>query len=483
MKKGRVLTGILSVLIICSIGMTFRLWFAEKLWPEGYNFFSVWNSFPLFQKEEFSAPRHEELFMPDRIVVNCVGSRRSIYTESNQEFAEIYEIAKQCLTKWLQGEYKEINQIEEKEYYDTLKTRSLLLQYPVEMPVRVLGQLVEIGESSLFGSVSSVTELVLVPGEEQVEVLLQDQADGAVYRFLAGDDGGNLRRTINQYATGNANRTLSAYELGFYRQPEGVDLVPKLILNPFVMLDTSNESQKSEVLEAEIPFGDLDDLEQVEELLRLFGYNPNTIRRYTELSDARVFVSDRSTLRLYPDGLLEYNATESRYGIALEGPDGEGGDAKSFLDSVDRTADWITRLWKTAGLEDMPKMRVTSDISEQHYESFSFSIDYQVNGRPVAVNYEGSELVDPLNHAAELEIQNNRIISMRILLRNYRDTGERVTNMPLVAALDAFSAGTDESYEADDVSLYFIDNGTDPYIRACWSVVLSDGAAVAISED
>ena len=481
MKKGRVLTGILSVLIICSIVMTFRLWFAEKLWPEGYNFFSMWNSF--LGKEEFSAPRHEELFLPDRIVVNCVGSRRSIYTESNQEFSVIYETAKKCLTKWLQGEQKELKKIEEKEYYDTLKARSLLLQYPVEMPVRVLGQLLGVGESSLFGSVSSVTELVLVPGEEQIEVLLQDKGDGSIYRFPVGDDSGELRKTINQYATGNANRTLSAYELGFYRQPEGVDLVPKLILNPFVMLDTSNENQQSEVLEAEVPFGDLDDLGQTEELLRLFDYNPNTIRRYTELSDARVFVSDRSTLRLYPDGLLEYIATDSRYGIALKGPDGEGGSAKSFLDSVDRTADWITRLWQAAGLENMPKMRVTSDISEQHYESFSFTIDYQVNGRPVAVNYEGSELVDALHHAAELEIQNNRIISMRILLRNYRDTGERMTNMPLVAALDAFSAATEDSYEADDVSLYFMDKGRDPKVRACWSVVLSDGEAVAISEE
>lgn len=483
MKKGKVLTGILSILIIGSVVMTFRLWFAEKLWPEGYNFFSVWNSFSLFGKEEFSAPRHEELFMPDRIVVNCVGSRRSIYTESNQEFAVIYETAKKSLTRWLQGEQKELEKIEEKEYYDTLKTRSLLLQYPVEMPVRVLGQLVEIGESHVFGTVSSVTELVLVPQEDQVEVLLQDKADGSVYRFRAGDDEGELRRTINQYATGNANRTLSAYELGFYRQPEGAELVPKLILNPFVMLDTSNESQKSEVLEAEIPFRDSDDMEQIEDLLRLFDYNPNIIRRYTELSDARVFVSDRSTLRLYPDGLLEYNATESRYGISLKDIDGEAGGAQSFLESVDRTADWITRLWQTAGLEDMPKMRVTSDISEQHYESFSFSIDYQVNGRPVAVNYEGNELVDPLNHGAVLEIQNNRIISMRILLRNYRDTGERVTNMPLVSALDAFSAGTEESYEADDVSLYFIDNGRSDRVRACWSVVLSDGAAVAISEE
>ena len=483
MKKGRILTGILSVLIICSVGMTFRLWFAEKLWPDGYHFFSVWKELPLFAAKETSAPRHEELFMPDRIVVNCVGSRRSIYTDSSAEYHAIYEAAKESLTRWLRSEEREPEKIEEKEYYDTLKGRSLLLQFPVEMPVRVLGQLVGVGESPVFGRMSSVTELVLVPGEERVELLGQDRGDGTVYRFSLGADDGALRKLINQYATGNANRMLSAYELGFYRQPEGSELVPRLILSPFVMLDTSNESQQSEALRGELPSLDLDNMEQVEDVLRLFGYNPNTIRRYTELSDARVFVSDRSTLRLYPDGLLEYNATESRYGLPLEGENGEGGSAKSFLDSVDRTADWITRLFHTVGLEEIPKMRVASDISDQHYESFSFAVDYQVNGRPVAINYSGSELVDPLHHAAVLEIQNNRIVSMRVLLRNYQETGEQITNMPLVKELDLFSAGTTEAYEADDVSLYFIDDGVNLLVRAGWSVVLSDGEAVVISEE
>ncbi len=469
-------------MVLCSVVMTFRLWFAEKLWPEGYNFFSVWNSLSPFEKQEFSAPRHEELFMPDRVVVNCVGSRRSIYTESNQEFTTVYEIAKKNLTRWLKEGQAEPEKIAEKLYYDTLKTRSLLLQYPVEMPVRVLGQLMEIGESAVYHTVSSVTELVLVPKESDVELLLMDKKDGTVYRYLLGTDGGELLEAINRYGTGNSNMMLSAYELGFYRQPEDLELVPKLILNPFVMLDTSNQSQKTEVLEAKVPFGNPDDMEQVEELLRLFGYNPNTIQRYTEASDARVFVSDRSTLRLYPDGLLEYNATEARYGISLRDMEGAG-DAQTFLESVDRTADWIFKLFQTTGLEEMPKMRVTSDISEQHYENFSFTMDYQVNGRPVAVNYEGSELVNPLHHGAMLEIQDDRITSMRILLRDYRITEEQITNMPLVSALDAFSVATEESYEAEDVSLYFIDNGREEWVQACWSVVLSDGEAVAISEE
>ncbi len=420
--------------------------------------------------------------MPDRVVVNCVGSRRSIYTESNHEFTAIYETAKKNLTRWLKEGQTEPEKIEETDYYDTLKTRSLLLQYPVEMPVRVLGQLVEVSESEVYQTVSSVTELVLVPKENDTELLLMDKKDGAIYRYLLGTDGGELWETINRYGTGNANVMLSAYELGFYRQPEDSELVPKLILNPFVMLDTSHQSQKTEVLEAKVPFANSEDEPWVEELLRLFGYNPNTIQRYTETSDARVFVSDRSTLRLYPDGLLEYNATESRYGISLRDREEEE-NAQSFLESVDLTADWVFQLFQIAGMEKMPTMRVTSDISEQHYDNFSFTMDYQVNGRPVAVNYEGSELVNPLHHGAMLEIQDSRITSMRILLRDYQITEEEITNMPLVSALDAFSVGTEESYEAEDVSLYFIDNGKESRVRACWSVVLSNGEAVAISEE
>ena len=472
----------LTALVVGSVILTFRLWFAEKLWPEGYNFFSVWSSVQPFEKKEYSAPRHEELFMPDRVVVNCVGSRRSIYTESNQEFSSIYEIAKKNVARWLKMEQTEPVKMEEEQYYQTLKTRSLLLQYPVELPLRILGQLLQIGESENYETISSVTELVLVPKEGDVELLLMDRKTNEVYCYHLGTDGGELMEAINRYGTGNANTMLSAFELGFYRQPEDSELVPKLILNPFVMLDTSNQSQSTEILEANVPVGNPDDMEQIDDLLRLFGYNPNTIRRYTEASDARVFVSDRSTLRLYPDGLLEYNATEARYGISLRDMGGSG-DAQGFLESVDRTADWLFQLFRTLGMEEMPKMRVTSDISEQHYQNFSFSMDYQVNGRLVAMNYEGTELVDSLYHGAVLEIQDNRIISMRILLRNYTVMEETMDNMPLLSALDAFSAKTEESYEAEDVSLCFIDTGKENRVKACWSVVLSDGEAVAISEE
>ncbi len=480
MKK--MMTLFLTALVVSSVVLTFRLWFAEKLWPEGYNFFSVWSSVQPFEKKEYSAPRHEELFMPDRMVVNCVGSRRSIYTESNQEFSSVYEIAKKNISRWLKAGQAEFEKIEEEQYYQTLKTRSLLLQYPVEMPVRILGQLMEIGASENYETVSSVTELVLVPKEGDVQLLLMDQKKKEAYCYHLGTDGGELMEAINRYGTGNANTMLSAFELGFYRQPEDSELMPKLILNPFVMLDTSNQSQTTEVLEANIPIGNPDDMEQIDDLLRLFGYNPNTIRRYTEATDARVFVSDRSTLRLYPDGLLEYNATEARYGIPLLDMDGTG-DAQGYLESIDRTADWLFQLFRTLGMEEMPKMRVTSDILEQHYKDFSFSMDYQVNGRTVAINYEGTELVNSLHHGAVLEIQDNRIISMRVLLRDYAVTEETMNNMPLLSALDVFSAKTEESYEAEDVSLCFIDTGRETNVKACWSIVLSNGEAVAISEE
>lgn len=479
----KISTWVLSALIFCSIVMTFRLWFAEKLWPNGYNFFSVANVFPVFGKQEVVAPRHEELFMPEQIVVNCVGSRRSIYTESNQEFLEVYEIAKEDLNRWFREEHPESEKIEEKAYCDALKTRSLLVKYPVEMPVHILGQLLEIGDSVVADTVSTVTELVLVAKEDSVELLLMDRKDGTAYRYRLGSDGGELWDAVQRYGTGNANKILSAYELGFYRQPEDSEWKPKLILDPFVMLDTSNETQKTEVLEANVPFTELEYDGQMEELLRLFHYNPNTVRRYTEASDTLVFVSDRSTLRLYPDGLLEYNATEAKYGIPLFDGEGTNGDAQSFLDSVDQTADWLAGLFQTLGLKDFPKMRITSDISDQDYESFSVTMDYQVNGRLVAVNYAGNELVNPLLHGAVLEIQNHRITAIRILLRDYKMTEEREDNMSLLSALDAFSNRTDAMYEAENVALYFMDNGKDRLVKACWRVVLSNGETVAISEE
>ena len=40
MKKGTLKNIILVLLVASSVVLTFKIWFSEKLWPDGYNFFS-----------------------------------------------------------------------------------------------------------------------------------------------------------------------------------------------------------------------------------------------------------------------------------------------------------------------------------------------------------------------------------------------------------------------------------------------------------
>ena len=92
MKIERMKTILLVVLVISSIVLTINKWFNEKLWPEGYNFFSdVKNFFFSSDKEqkEYLFDPVEEVLKPSEIITNN-SQNHVLYTKSSENYQSFY---------------------------------------------------------------------------------------------------------------------------------------------------------------------------------------------------------------------------------------------------------------------------------------------------------------------------------------------------------------------------------------------------------
>ena len=163
MKRDRISSVILICLVISSIALTVKIWFSEELWPEGYNFFvtpeKVLSSLPFVDKKtdksDAVAPLHETMLMPEKIVAVQSVAQRKIYSGSDDAFVTLNNFAKSLLTSLFSSEPAK-TAVSAEELCNTIKSSSLYVEYPVSMPVRVLGHLCEINESSVYSDIYSI---------------------------------------------------------------------------------------------------------------------------------------------------------------------------------------------------------------------------------------------------------------------------------------------------------------------------------------
>lgn len=497
MKKGRIANVLLIGLILSSVYLTARTWFVEELWPEGYNFFVSWENvtqrLPSFLSDHVDrdhAPRHDDMFLPYRIVVNRTPSSRSMFGASDREFADLHALEKEVLNALFSADNPAYLILErETDFYDAVKSKSILFQYPVSMPTSILGQLYEYENSAVYNHVTQCQEILLVPGDSitnEIAVIMHDRKSNTIYKYFVPLPKTQVEEAIELYSTGNAPHMLSAYELGFSKHTEPSEFTSRVTLDPFVFMDTTNTEGTSVALRGFNPFLperlESMDSNKVDRILKAFGCNPNTIRKYIDKDYVMVFIENDATIKLHPNGLLEYIATNPKRGIFLQENNNSTDSPESFLDSVDALADLITELWHALDMPAMPEMRVASDIADRQYGSFRLCMDYWYNDMPVVQKLAQDDITTPMNHAVEVSVENHRLVSFRVLLRSYQETQQVISPVPVLQALNHYYQTNIDGREARDIFLGFFENSQQETVYPRWHVSLQDGTVIPTQE-
>ncbi len=472
MKKEKLKTAILTVLISGAILLAANVWFGSGMWPRGYDFFV---SFPsrtffsqIFRKEQPYTSPMENLAKPRMLVVTN-GASRGVYYNSDASFARYFNAVNDFFKTVLSDDSLMFlsTAVEEKEWFDVLRndeildTKSIYISYSTAMSPRLFAQAIGTEHTWLQGYADAVREFIVAPvGDTGYDVLLyvRSREEGTVSKFYINyPQKEDLFSTI---AGMTENHGYSyAFELNLHDSQVGIGggVEQKVVMEPLLVI--SPRSGKSVPLIGENPIASRTDTEA---LLSAFGYRERGVNRYTGAEGTIHFVENYGSINIHPDGLVEYYAVDAEKGVNILPK--EGG-TPTLYDSLNGAVTFAARVWESLVPDKPFDALVSSDLVENETAEYTFYLDYYYEGVPITM------AAGDMNHAAEIHVKNGRIVEYRHLLRRFAAAGEKEEDIPMLSAIDGIYAmleGQEEQIRIQDLYVSYIEDAAQGAKRPVW---------------
>ncbi len=415
MNKERIKNILLVFLIAMNFILGSRILFERKLWPSGYNFFSNITNLELTSlyqniKDIFSDETvYKSRFLsPEKILINTGDqTTRLSLTHQDAEFDGILEEAYMVLQKAFSDAEIPISEITREEFYSALNSGSVYLEYAAQYKTALFAKLIGTSYEKTTEIPNTFSD-VAISYSPKTCVFIADIENNLFYKINVNKSSENLVIKISECveARQDSNRPIINYSYDLkFDQPFGAQ---KTTLNPLIQVYSSTEEYPT--LISNNPVSERSVLDNI---LKVFEMNPNTISRYTQAGGTTVFVENDATLKIDKNGYLEYEKTLMSSEI---------NDEYSMLTTVLSMADGVNKAIKNEN---------TMGISKVHSSTSGIiALDYIAGGLRVNLNS------DKLSHAVEAEIENGQLKTYRQLIRNYEVTNKKTKPMEFLEALD-----------------------------------------------
>lgn len=402
MMKERLKSFILVILVAFSLVLAEKILVDEKLWPTGYNFFSMTAN---LKKSDRSAA--DNLTVPERIIVNTgYQSSRFEYLKSTPEFKEIYGVVGKILKTAFSKPARSIFQVSSENWYSALTGKSIYLSYPVSYSAKNFAGL--LGASKTEATFKNFSDIVI---EENGNVYVND--GGTIHKIEGqSQEISAIIENVLNADTEDKSVINYSFDLNFDKEFGS----QKTILAP--MIPIYSDSVSAEVVYAENPVIKDDEFNQrtVNQILTAFSVNPNSMWRYTEADGTLVFVENTGILKISTDGILTFTASDTGIKLPSTG-------VSDTYNNVSQVALFVSTV--NLSINQNAEMSITSPLTEDNAETFIF--DYNVGGIPV--KYQDAS-------AVKVTVRNGYITEYSQILRRYTPQNY-MGNTPLyIEALD-----------------------------------------------
>ncbi len=472
-SKKNLKTYVLIFLIISSVLLTVKIWFSEKLWPEGYNFFAVITDKFSFGDDDFvSSLTKETISFPKNLVVTNL-EKRSVYAADSESFAAMVPDVKELLRLALES--GEAAPASEEEWSLALKNRSVHVVYPVAYDSRLFLSI--LGSYRTDGASMPVREFVITPdgsAADRVSVYIRNYDTSALTRAHVAWSHERLEDMIDAYALSSIGDLSYSSELNFDKSDGSTGAQQKVLIESNVLIQLNK--RLNNVVEEFNPVynGGEFNTYLMDSLLRQFDYNISGARKYTERDNSIVFVENYSTLKLHPNGLVEYKAVDDTKGIDL----GSGND---FYQGLLGCVDFVNRIWGEVLPSRALNINISSDVIDTKTNAFRLTMDYFADGAEISIGLPQSTSHQAMTHAVEIEVVGGKIVSYRQVLA-YFEPGDMATDS--VSAIDALdklmAAGNAEGQIIRDLYPVYISDGS-AYRTSAWAAKTADNRIVVIN--
>lgn len=417
MKKEIVKNCILSLLIFVCVFLFYKIWFSEKLWSSDYNFFTVlWGGSPTTADTSSSI---EDILRPKRIIFSG-GGKRFVSTKGEDSFEDYYGEVKSVLSKISENDSKFIDSTED-EMISAIKSSSVIVDFGT-----VFGG--EIGTFlGTYFPCERVKDVVISLNDSALGrpvVYIRDQATGKVLKTTVDMPLDSLLSNVAGHLQQNALGNIPfAFELGFNKSKLTADseISQDILLDSNILMRLSAESAPGIII---APPKDTDiSSSQLTSLLRQFGMNKSSAKKYIETNDSVIYVSGGSTLKISPSGTLEYSSGSE--GPVIYDPSSEN----ALPSAVGNIFSYVRAVFRSFDINS-PALQISSDLVNlsNNTQQVTITIDYYVNSVPVMA-WENS-------HAITVTLKNGRLVSYKQQVCDITTTDEVLAADNMLQAVD-----------------------------------------------
>lgn len=410
MKKERIKSIALILLIITNFVLADKILVDKKLWLSGYNFFANMRN----TSKKSGTQIAEGLAIPEKLIINTgYQSTRLIYNRSSEDFDAIFSAVRDTLCTAFSS--KTVFSATNEDWYAALTAQSIHISYPCRFSSQIYAEILGVNPGDI--NAGGFSDIAVT---DSGNVYINDAS--GIFRISVPY--ANIGEIIAQTAERQNDEDIVinySFDLNFDKEFGN----QKTYLSPMILIYSA--PIRAHVLEADNPVfrNGAVNSRSVENILSAFSIAPNSVRRYTEADGTLVFVENNGTLKISPEGILTFTA----HGSGLRYSRSDITDTHTAAEGI---AEFVDSVNNALGITT--EMCITSPLTREIPSEITF--DCLADGLPV--KYIG-------DNAVTVQISGEYITSYSQILRNYSVSSEMRFSPMYIEALDGIIAKYQDS--------------------------------------
>lgn len=404
----------------------------------------------------------EELFIPYRLVIANGENSHWTPDRRDQIYKSLWDEAKTYLVEIVKGSISPSSDNQEN-WGDITSKRG----YVFEFKIGILPDLLKwfLGNSSSTVDIPAVYKIMIIPDNSNASLntIYIYEMNGKVYKYLSWDS--TREKSFTEILSVFEEDNQSTYRE--YTTMHDNNFESKMNVEPDVLyVVTHPVFWTYNTISCSIP-GSVKNMDELadtmlgneKERYEQYNYNDGTIK----------FSTSANLYEIYPDGILEYKYLSEVDSSVRENVGAALLKAYGFVKKVVSITNKKVDIY-------------LSEIELLQTESYRFSFDYMINGRPVHINsISGDSGVTTLKNAITIKANSKRVLNCQIFIRNFVVSGENSYNDRFIDIM----SNSDINYkqvQIKDLGVAYVINTVEDMILEPYMVLENKGTPRLITE-
>lgn len=407
---------------------------------------------------------------PETVIVNAV-DRRTVLKPGSDMYKKSIEVINKTMRSIHSQEAAYTRLSGDGDWRSALKAPSLYLKYPYSKPVNINAEFLGIKDSPMLKNISAYSEALLLPNPAangNICVLIpEDPEYKNIFKIETNIPSSSLSDILSSNAYTPQRECMFACELNLDRSVSaGSGSASAATLSPMVIIPSENINPETVSVSTPYVLSHSTQITKTTdfslELLELFGYNSNTVRKYTNSNGSLVFVGESGTLSISPSGIIEYKALDEKVGITVSPAQTKAGDLYTPIAQLMGITQRIFSLCEVPLSQGAVKLGFSSAEVNKATGSVSLSADYFINS---------SILRLPGGHAATAVIKDNVLTEIKLWVKTLEVSEGDSEGENLLEAVNRFCAQKGGGSHIESAKLVYNFKEDGAAITPVWEII------------